>query len=84
MRGRTMENDVKGWLTFTAKVEKELQSINLEIFSDVYKSKLLALLYEIRREEAGFSSLNMTQKQERYLKINSLAKDLRLTAYFVN
>lgn len=80
--GRKMENDINGWLTFARDVEDQLGIIDDRIFSKSYKGKLIDLLEQIRTEASLVANLSLIEKQESYIRINSLGRELKTEAYF--
>ncbi len=79
-----MENDIRGWLSYTRKVEIELGKIGQTTFSDDYKCRLLDLMEQIRTEAYLLRELSIIEKQESYIRINVLGSELKSAAYFAN
>jgi len=79
-----METDVDRWLNFAGKVENKLQTMNNDIYSDMYIAGIAKLLNELRSEAASVKSLSMQDKQDGYVRVNKLAQKLRNTAHFAH
>jgi|GEM_PF-2371408 len=78
-----MESDIARWLSFAAKVEDKLYTLNNDAFSDTYKTGLTNLLHDLRNEAAKVESSIVAEKQAGYFNANILAQKLRNAAYFV-
>lgn len=79
-----METDIERWLSFAGKVENRLQTMNNDIYSDMYIAGIAKLLNELRSEAASVKSLSMQDKQDGYVRVNKLAQKLRNTAHFAH
>jgi len=51
-----METDIDRWLNFAGKVENKLQTMNNDIYSDMYIAGIAKLLNELRSEAASVKS----------------------------
>jgi len=79
-----MEKDIDRWLSFAARVETQLQTINNDVYSERYIAGISTLLSELRSAAAIVKSASPPNKQERYFRANELAQQLRNTAHFAH
>jgi len=79
-----MESDIERWLSFAVKVEKKLQTMNNDVYSDKYIAGISNLLNELRSEADIVKRSNLLEKQEGYFRVNKLAQKLRNTAHFAH
>jgi len=79
-----METDIDRWLNFAGKVENKLQTMNNEIYSDMYIAGIANLLNELRNEAAIVKSSSVMDNQDGYARVNKLAQKLRNTAHFAH
>ena len=79
-----METDIDRWLNFAVKVENKLQTMNNDIYSDMYIAGISSLLTELRSEAAIVKSSSVMDKQDGYVRVNKLAQKLRNTAHFAH
>ena len=79
-----MERDIDRWLQFAGRVEHQLQTINSDVYSERYIANISTLLREFRHAAAIVKSSDDIEKQDRYLRANELAQQLRNTAHFAH
>lgn len=83
-RAKVMEKDIDRWLSFAARVENQLQTINCDVYSDRYIASISSLLNELRHAAAFVQNAVQPDKQEGYFRANELAQQLRNTAHFAH